>query len=86
MESSLPIQQDRTPSDAFRGTFQTRVQHLLLGQKGCITGLGVEPDLGPVPGRDYGPFMPGDDEEIVWPSEDKIEDATDDEGGPSTAA
>jgi hypothetical protein len=56
------------------------------GQKGCITGLGVEPDLGPVPGRDYGPFMPADDEEIVWPSDDEIEDEADDEGGPSTTA
>ena len=46
----------------------------------------MEPDLGPVPGRDYGPFMQADDEEIVWPSKDKIEDEADDGGGPSTAA
>ena len=42
------------------------------GQKGSITGVGIEPDLGPVPDRDYGPFMPTKDEEIVWPSEDEI--------------
>ena len=56
------------------------------GQKRSITGLRVEPDLGPVPGRDYGPFMPADDEEIVWPSEYEIEDEADDGGGPSTTA
>ena len=56
------------------------------GQKRSITSVGVEPDLGPVPGRDYGPFMPTDDEEIIWPSEDEIEDEADDEGGPSTTA
>src|SRR5579862_9535498 len=56
------------------------------GQKGSITGAGVELDLGPVPGRDYRPFMPTDDEEIIWPSEDEIEDEEDDEGGPSTTA
>ena len=42
------------------------------GQKGSITSTRVEPDLGPVSGRDYRSFMPTEDEEIVWLSEDEI--------------
>ncbi|KAK0575837.1 hypothetical protein LWI29_007971 [Acer saccharum] len=33
------------------------------GQKGSFSGSGAEPDLGPVAGRDYEPFMPEEDEE-----------------------
>ncbi|KAK0599252.1 hypothetical protein LWI29_003624 [Acer saccharum] len=32
------------------------------GQKGSFSGLGVEPDLGPIAGRDSEPFMPIEDE------------------------
>ena len=31
------------------------------GKKGSLTSSGDEPDLGPVSGRDYGPFMPKGD-------------------------
>ncbi|KAK0575162.1 hypothetical protein LWI29_034824 [Acer saccharum] len=47
------------------------------GQKGSFSGSGAEPDLGPVAGRDYGSFMPDGEEEVVWPSEDEIEDDED---------
>ena len=47
------------------------------GQKGSLTSSGDEPVLGPISGRDYGPFMPEGDEEIVWPSEDEIDDEED---------
>ncbi|KAK0579697.1 hypothetical protein LWI29_029888 [Acer saccharum] len=32
------------------------------GQKGSFSGSGTEPDLGPVAGRDYEPFMPMEDQ------------------------
>ena len=52
------------------------------GQKGSLTGSGAEPDLGPVAGRDYTPFMPEGDEDVVWPSEDEAsEEEEDDDGG-----
>ncbi|KAK0583961.1 hypothetical protein LWI29_005639 [Acer saccharum] len=49
-------------------------------QKGNFSGSGAEPDLGPVAGRDYEPFMPEGDEEVTWPSEEEIEDEEDSEG------
>ncbi|KAK0570834.1 hypothetical protein LWI29_007215 [Acer saccharum] len=55
------------------------------GQKGSFSNCGVEPNLGPVAGRDYGPFMPDGDEEIVWPSEDEIEDDKDSEDPPTAS-
>ena len=48
------------------------------GRKGSFTGSDNEPNLGPVYARDDGSFMPEGDEEIVWPSEDKIDDEEDD--------
>ncbi|KAK0582570.1 hypothetical protein LWI29_027180 [Acer saccharum] len=53
------------------------------GQKGSFSGSGAEPDLGPVAGRDYEPFMPMEDEEIIWPSDEEIEDKEDSEGPPA---
>ncbi|KAK0582902.1 hypothetical protein LWI29_030944 [Acer saccharum] len=53
------------------------------GQKGSFFGSGAEPDLGPVAGRDYEPFMPEEDEEVIWPSEEEIEDEEDSEGPPA---
>ncbi|KAK4856246.1 hypothetical protein QYF36_015660 [Acer negundo] len=35
------------------------------GKKESLTSTGGEPDLGPITGRDYEPFMPVEDEEIV---------------------
>ncbi|KAK0585282.1 hypothetical protein LWI29_026227 [Acer saccharum] len=55
------------------------------GQKGSFSGSSVEPDLGLVAGRDYGPFMPDGDEEVTWPFEEEIEDKEDSEG-PSAAS
>ncbi|KAK0584499.1 hypothetical protein LWI29_014166 [Acer saccharum] len=55
------------------------------GQKGSFSGSSAEPDLGPATGRDYGPFMPDGDEEVVWPFEDEIEDDEDSED-PLTAS
>ncbi|KAK0576255.1 hypothetical protein LWI29_014559 [Acer saccharum] len=52
------------------------------GQKGSFSGSGAEPDLGPVAGRDYEPFMPMADEEVIWPSDEEIEDEEDSEGPP----
>ena len=39
-------------------------------------------------GRDYTPFMPEGDEDVVWPSEDEVsEEEEDDDGGfPPTSA
>ncbi|KAK0576949.1 hypothetical protein LWI29_025733 [Acer saccharum] len=53
------------------------------GQKGSFSGSGAEPDLGPVAGKDYEPFMPEEDEEVIWPSEEEIEDEEDSEGPPA---
>ncbi|KAK0581929.1 hypothetical protein LWI29_019678 [Acer saccharum] len=53
------------------------------GQKGSFSGSGAEPDLGPVAGRDYEPFMPMEDEEVIWPSDEEIEDEEDSEGPPT---
>ncbi|KAK0593856.1 hypothetical protein LWI29_034094 [Acer saccharum] len=53
------------------------------GQKGSFSGSGAEPNLGPVAGRDYEPFMPKEDEEVIWPSEEEIEDEEDSEGPPA---
>ncbi|KAK0591299.1 hypothetical protein LWI29_038178 [Acer saccharum] len=53
------------------------------GQKGSFSGSGAEPDLGPVAGRDYEPFMPEEDEEVTWPSEEEMEDEEDSEGPPT---
>ncbi|KAK0588177.1 hypothetical protein LWI29_035418 [Acer saccharum] len=53
------------------------------GQKGSFSGSGAEPDLGPVAGRDYEPFMPEEDEEVIWPSEEEMEDEEDSEGPPT---
>ncbi|KAK0586508.1 hypothetical protein LWI29_008170 [Acer saccharum] len=53
------------------------------GQKGSFSGSGTEPDLGPVAGRDYEPFMPEEDEEVIWPSEEEIEDEEDSKGPPA---
>ncbi|KAK0571920.1 hypothetical protein LWI29_023592 [Acer saccharum] len=50
------------------------------GQKGSFSGSGAEPDLGPVAVRDYEPFMPMEDEEVIWPSDEEIEDEEDSEG------
>ena len=55
------------------------------GQKGSFFGSGVEPDLGPVAGRDYEPFMPEGDEEVIWPSEEEIEVEEDSEGPPAAS-
>ncbi|KAK1565768.1 hypothetical protein Q3G72_034514 [Acer saccharum] len=56
------------------------------GQKGSFSGSGAEPDLGPVAGRDYEPFMPTEDEAVIWPSDEEIEDEEDSEGPPAAAA
>ncbi|KAK4842321.1 hypothetical protein QYF36_019599 [Acer negundo] len=40
------------------------------GKKGSLTSIRGEPDLGPITSRDYEPFMPMGDEEVVWLSED----------------
>ena len=53
------------------------------GQKGSFSGSGAEPDLGPIAGRDYEPFMPEGDEEVIWPSEEEMEDEEDSEGPPT---
>ncbi|KAK0572445.1 hypothetical protein LWI29_031558 [Acer saccharum] len=53
------------------------------GQKGSFSGLGAEPDLGPIAGRDYEPFMPEEDEEVIWPSKEEMEDEEDSEGPPT---
>ncbi|KAK0577614.1 hypothetical protein LWI29_035816 [Acer saccharum] len=53
------------------------------GQKGSFSGSGVEPDLGPIAGRDYEPFMPTEDEAVIWPSDEEIEDEEDSEGPPA---
>ncbi|KAK0578548.1 hypothetical protein LWI29_012027 [Acer saccharum] len=53
------------------------------GQKGSFSGSGAEPDLGPVAGRDYEPFMPMEDEEVIWPSDEEIKDEEDSEGPPA---
>ncbi|KAK0575463.1 hypothetical protein LWI29_001021 [Acer saccharum] len=53
------------------------------GQKGSFSGSGAEPDLSPVAGRDYEPFMPTEDEAVVWPSDEEIEDEEDSEGPPA---
>ncbi|KAK0608003.1 hypothetical protein LWI29_023909 [Acer saccharum] len=53
------------------------------GQKGSFSGSGAEPDLGPVAGRDYEPFMPTEDEAVIWPSDEEIEDEEDSEGPPA---
>ncbi|KAK0595188.1 hypothetical protein LWI29_004359 [Acer saccharum] len=53
------------------------------GQKGSFSGSGAEPDLGPVTGRDYEPFMPTEDEAVVWPSDEEIEDEEDSESPPA---
>ncbi|KAK0573659.1 hypothetical protein LWI29_011623 [Acer saccharum] len=55
------------------------------GQKGSFSGSGAEPNLGPVAGRDYKPFMPEGDEEVTWPSEEEIEDEEDSEGPPAAS-
>ncbi|KAK1584525.1 hypothetical protein Q3G72_033734 [Acer saccharum] len=55
------------------------------GQKVSFSGFGAEPDLGPVVGRDYEPFMPDEDEEVTWPSEEEIEDEKDSEGPPAAS-
>ncbi|KAK0601718.1 hypothetical protein LWI29_026850 [Acer saccharum] len=54
-------------------------------QKGSFSGSSVEPDLGPVAGRDYRPFMPDGDEEVIWPSEEEIEDDEDSEDPPAAS-
>ncbi|KAK0604708.1 hypothetical protein LWI29_018564 [Acer saccharum] len=51
--------------------------------KGSFSGSGAEPDLGPVAGRDYEPFMPTEDEAVIWPSDEEIEDEEDSEGPPA---
>ncbi|KAK0578755.1 hypothetical protein LWI29_015694 [Acer saccharum] len=53
------------------------------GQKGSFSGSDAEPDLGPVAGRDYEPFMLEEDEEVTWPSEEEVEDEEDSEGPPT---
>ncbi|KAK0582818.1 hypothetical protein LWI29_029917 [Acer saccharum] len=55
------------------------------GQKGSFSGSGAEPDLGPIAGRDYEPFMPEGDEKVTWPSEEEIEDEEDSEGPPTAS-
>ncbi|KAK0573748.1 hypothetical protein LWI29_013000 [Acer saccharum] len=55
------------------------------GQKGSFSDSSAEPDLGPVAGRDYEPFMPDGDEEVTWPSEEEIEDEEDSEGPPAAS-
>ncbi|KAK0599479.1 hypothetical protein LWI29_005681 [Acer saccharum] len=55
------------------------------GQKGSFSGSSVEPNLGPVAGRDYRPFMPDGDEEVIWPSEEEIEDDEDSEDPPAAS-
>ncbi|KAK0582579.1 hypothetical protein LWI29_027296 [Acer saccharum] len=50
-----------------------------------FSGSGAEPDLGPVAGRDYEPFMPEEDEEVIWPSEEEMEDEEDSEGPPTAS-
>ncbi|KAK0577698.1 hypothetical protein LWI29_037205 [Acer saccharum] len=55
------------------------------GQKGSFSGSSAEPDLGPVAGRDYEPFMPDGDEEVTWPSEEEIQDEEDSEGPPAAS-
>src|SRR5579862_4608706 len=59
-----------------RGGFNT----YFSGLKGSFSGSSAEPDLGPVAGRDYGSFMPEEDEIFIWPSEDEIGDDDEDDG------
>ncbi|KAK1591749.1 hypothetical protein Q3G72_012966 [Acer saccharum] len=56
----------------FDRSLQSHMEHA----KASLAATGDEPDL-PVSGRDYGPFMPVGDEEIVWPSKDEIDDEKD---------
>ncbi|KAK0587621.1 hypothetical protein LWI29_025913 [Acer saccharum] len=58
-------------------TLTTRVR------RAAFSGSGAEPDLGPVAGRDYEPFMPTEDEAVIWPSDEEIEDEEDSEGPPA---
>ena len=55
-----------------------------FGRKGSFFGFSAEPDLGPVTGRDYGPFMPDGDEVVIWPSKDEA-DEDDEDGGDASA-
>ena len=55
------------------------------GQKGSFSGSNAEPDLGPVAGRDFGPFMPDGDKEVVWPYKDEIEDDEDSKDPPTAS-
>ena len=55
------------------------------GKKGSLSSSGDELDLGPVSGRDYGPFMLERDAEITWPFEDEVEDEEDSEGPPAAS-
>ena len=54
------------------------------GWKGSFSGFSVEPDLGLVASKDYGPFMQDGDEVVAWPSEDEVDE--DDEDGGDTPA
>ena len=58
---------------------------MAISQKGSFFGSGAEPDLGPIAGRDYEPFMLEGDEEVTWPSEEEIEDEKDSEGPPAAS-
>ncbi|KAK0575203.1 hypothetical protein LWI29_035401 [Acer saccharum] len=69
---------DHSNDKALRRFDRSLQQHMASG--GSFSGSGAEPDLGPVAGRDYGPFMPDRDEDVTWPSEEEIEDEEDSEG------
>ena len=56
------------------------------GVKGNVVGLGVEPDLGPIAGRDYEPYMSAGEEDLVWPSEDEIDEEDTEEDDPPANA
>ncbi|KAK1564453.1 hypothetical protein Q3G72_003572 [Acer saccharum] len=71
------------PIAAAAATTPTATTPNRKGQKGSFSGSSAEPDLGPVAGRDYEPFMPMEDEEVIWPSDEEIEDEEDSEGPPA---
>ncbi|KAK0587795.1 hypothetical protein LWI29_029078 [Acer saccharum] len=72
---------DHSNEKALRRFDKSLQQHMASG--GSFSGSGAEPDLGPVAGRDYKPFMPMEDEEVIWPSDEEIEDEEDSEGPPA---
>ncbi|KAK0608603.1 hypothetical protein LWI29_033222 [Acer saccharum] len=77
------VMKDHSNEKALRRFDKSLQLHMASG--GSFSGSGAEPDLGPVAGRDYGPFMPDGDEEVIWPSEEEIEDDEDSEDPPTAS-